>query len=59
MKLYKEQGINPLGGVSRWCCRCDLLRDVSVLQASIELRGATFIPGVVGDLSQRIPSCRF
>jgi YidC/Oxa1 family membrane protein insertase len=26
-----------------------------VLQASIELRGATFIPGVVGDLSQPNP----
>jgi len=56
MKLYKEQGINPLGGCLPMVLQMPIFFAMyPVLQASIELRGATFIPGVVGDLSQPNP----
>ncbi|MCU0610410.1 MAG: membrane protein insertase YidC [Candidatus Eisenbacteria bacterium] len=56
MKLYKEQGINPLGGCLPMLLQMPIFFAMyPVLRASIHLRGASFIPGIVGDLSQPNP----
>lgn len=56
MKLYKEHGINPLGGCLPMLLQMPIFFAMyPVLRASIHLRSATFIPGIVGDLSQPNP----
>ncbi|MBN1424056.1 membrane protein insertase YidC [Candidatus Fermentibacteria bacterium] len=56
MKLYKEHGVNPVGGCLPMLLQMPIFFAMyPVLRSSIHLRGATFIPGLVGDLSQPNP----
>ena len=53
MKLYREHGVNPLGGCLPLVLQMPIFFAMyPVLRSSIYLRGATFIPGIVEDLSQ-------
>ena len=52
MKLYKEHGINPLGGCLPMLLQLPLLGALFIVfRSTIQLRGATFIPGWIDDLS--------
>jgi YidC/Oxa1 family membrane protein insertase len=52
MKLYKEHGINPLGGCLPMLLQLPLLAALFIVfRSTIQLRGATFIPGWIDDLS--------
>ena len=52
MKLYKEHGINPLGGCLPMLLQLPLLAALFIVfRSTIQLRGATFIPGWISDLS--------
>ena len=53
MKLYKEHGINPLGGCLPMLLQLPLLAALFIVfRSTIQLRGATFIPGWIDDLSR-------
>lgn len=53
MKLYKEHGVNPLGGCLPTLIQMPLLIALFIVfRSTIELRGAMFIPGWIPDLSQ-------
>jgi YidC/Oxa1 family membrane protein insertase len=52
MKLYKEHGINPLGGCWPMLLQLPLLGALFIVfRSTIQLRGASFIPGWIDDLS--------
>ena len=52
MKLYKEHGINPLGGCLPMLLQLPLLAALFIVfRSTIQLRGASFIPGWINDLS--------
>jgi YidC/Oxa1 family membrane protein insertase len=52
MKLYKEHGINPLGGCLPMLLQLPLLGALFIVfRSTIQLRGASFIPGWIDDLS--------
>ncbi len=52
MKLYKEHGINPLGGCLPMLLQLPLLGALFIVfRSTIQLRGASFIPGWINDLS--------
>jgi len=52
MKLYKEHGINPMGGCLPMLLQLPLLGALFIVfRSTIQLRGASFIPGWVNDLS--------
>ena len=52
MKLYKEHGINPLGGCLPMLLQLPLLAALFIVfRSTIQLRGASFIPGWIPDLS--------
>ncbi len=53
MKLYKEHGVNPLGGCLPTLIQMPLLISLFIVfRSTIQLRGAMFIPGWVTDLSR-------
>jgi YidC/Oxa1 family membrane protein insertase len=53
MKLYKEHGINPLGGCLPMLLQLPLLGALFIVfRSTIQLRGASFIPGWINDLSR-------
>jgi len=53
MKLYREHGVNPLGGCLPLVVQMPIFFAMyPILRSSIYLRGATFIPGLITDLSQ-------
>jgi YidC/Oxa1 family membrane protein insertase len=53
MKLYKEHGVNPLGGCWPVLLQLPFLTALfTVFRSTIQLRGASFIPGWISDLSQ-------
>jgi len=53
MKLYKEHGVNPLGGCLPMLLQMPLLIALFIVfRSTIQLRGATFIPGWIDDLSR-------
>jgi len=53
MKLYKEYGVNPLGGCLPTLLQFPLLIALFILfRSTIQLRGAVFIAGWVNDLSR-------
>ena len=53
MKLYKEHGVNPLGGCLPTLIQMPLLIALFIVfRSTIELRGAMFIPGWIPDLSR-------
>ncbi len=53
MKLYKEHGINPLGGCLPMLLQLPLLAALFIVfRSTIQLRGAAFIPGWIDDLSR-------
>jgi YidC/Oxa1 family membrane protein insertase len=53
MKLYKEHGINPLGGCLPMLLQLPLLGALFIVfRSTIQLRGASFIPGWIDDLSR-------
>jgi YidC/Oxa1 family membrane protein insertase len=53
MKLYKEHGINPLGGCLPMLLQLPLLGALFIVfRSTIQLRGASFIPGWIDDLSE-------
>lgn len=53
MKLYKEHNINPLGGCVPVLLQLPLLGALFILfRSTIQLRGASFIPGWIDDLSR-------
>jgi len=53
MKLYKEHGINPLGGCLPMLLQLPLLAALFIVfRSTIQLRGASFIPGWIDDLSR-------
>jgi len=53
MALYKEYGINPLGGCLPVLLQMPLLFALfNVFKSTIQLRGALFIPGWISDLSR-------
>jgi len=53
MKLYKEHGVNPLGGCLPMLLQFPFLISLFIVfRSTIQLRGAEFIPGWVTDLSQ-------
>jgi YidC/Oxa1 family membrane protein insertase len=53
MKLYKEHGINPLGGCLPMLLQLPLLGALFIVfRSTIQLRGAIFIPGWIDDLSR-------
>lgn len=53
MALYKEYGINPLGGCLPVLLQMPLLFALfNVFKSTIQLRGASFIPGWIPDLSR-------
>lgn len=53
MKLYKEHGVNPLGGCLPMLLQMPLLIGLFIVfRSTIQLRGACFIPGWVDDLSR-------
>jgi YidC/Oxa1 family membrane protein insertase len=52
MQLYKEHGINPLGGCLPMLLQMPLLFALFIVfRSTIQLRGASFIPGWIDDLS--------
>jgi YidC/Oxa1 family membrane protein insertase len=52
MKLYKEHNINPLGGCVPMLLQMPLLIALFIVfRSTIQLRGASFIPGWINDLS--------
>jgi YidC/Oxa1 family membrane protein insertase len=52
MQLYKEHGINPLGGCLPMILQMPLLFALFIVfRSTIQLRGASFIPGWINDLS--------
>jgi YidC/Oxa1 family membrane protein insertase len=52
MKLYKEHGINPMGGCLPMLLQLPLLGALFIIfRSTIQLRGASFIPGWIDDLS--------
>ncbi len=53
MKLYKEHGVNPLGGCLPMLLQMPLLFALFIVfRSTIQLRGAMFIPGWIEDLSR-------
>jgi YidC/Oxa1 family membrane protein insertase len=51
-KVYKEQGVNPLGGCLPMLLQMPILFAVyGMLNRYFDLRGAVFIPGWINDLS--------
>ncbi|MGD9898279.1 MAG: membrane protein insertase YidC, partial [Calditrichaceae bacterium] len=53
MKLYKEHGVNPLGGCLPTLLQMPLLIALFIVfRSTIQLRGAMFIPGWIEDLSR-------
>ncbi len=53
MKLYKEHGVNPLGGCLPTLLQFPLLIALFIVfRSTIQLRGAMFIPGWITDLSR-------
>lgn len=53
MKLYKEYGVNPMGGCLPMLLQLPLLFALYVVfRSTIQLRGAVFIPGWINDLSR-------
>jgi YidC/Oxa1 family membrane protein insertase len=53
MKLYKEHSINPLGGCLPMLLQLPLLGALFIVfRSTIQLRGASFIPGWIDDLSR-------
>lgn len=53
MKLYKEHGVNPLGGCLPMLLQMPLLIALFIVfRSTIQLRGASFIPGWIDDLSR-------
>jgi YidC/Oxa1 family membrane protein insertase len=53
MKLYKEHGVNPLGGCLPMILQMPLLIALFIVfRSTIQLRGAMFIPGWITDLSR-------
>ena len=53
MKLYKEHGINPLGGCLPMLLQLPLLAALFIVfRSTIQLRGASFIAGWIDDLSR-------
>jgi YidC/Oxa1 family membrane protein insertase len=53
MKLYKEHKINPLGGCVPVLLQLPLLGALFIVfRSTIQLRGASFIPGWIDDLSR-------
>ncbi len=52
MKLYKEHGVNPMGGCLPMLLQLPLLGALFIIfRSTIQLRGASFIPGWIDDLS--------
>ena len=52
MKLYKEHGVNPLGGCLPTLLQFPFLISLFIVfRSTIQLRGAVFIPGWINDLS--------
>ena len=52
MKLYKEYGVNPMGGCLPMLLQMPLLMSLYIVfRSTIQLRGAMFIPGWIPDLS--------
>ncbi len=53
MKLYKEHNISPLGGCLPTLLQLPLLAALFIVfRSTIQLRGASFIPGWIDDLSR-------
>ncbi len=53
MKLYKEHGVNPMGGCLPMLLQMPLLFALFIVfRSTIQLRGAPFIPGWIDDLSR-------
>ncbi|RQV96922.1 MAG: membrane protein insertase YidC [Calditrichaeota bacterium] len=53
MKLYKEHGVNPMGGCLPMLLQMPLLLGLFIVfRSTIQLRGASFIPGWIDDLSR-------
>ncbi len=53
MKLYKEHGVNPLGGCLPILLQLPLLAALFIVfRSTIQLRGASFISGWIDDLSR-------
>ena len=53
MKLYKEHGVNPMGGCLPMLLQMPLLFALFIVfRSTIQLRGAPFIPGWINDLSR-------
>ncbi len=53
MELYKEHGVNPLGGCIPVLLQLPLLAALFIVfRSTIQLRGASFIPGWIDDLSR-------
>ena len=53
MKLYKEHGVNPMGGCLPVLLQLPLLGALFIVfRSTIQLRGASFIPGWIDDLSR-------
>jgi YidC/Oxa1 family membrane protein insertase len=53
MKLYKEHGVNPMGGCLPMLLQMPLLMALFIVfRSTIQLRGASFIPGWIDDLSR-------
>lgn len=52
MSLYKEHGVNPFGGCIPMLLQMPLLIALFIVfRSTIQLRGASFIPGWINDLS--------
>ncbi len=52
MKLYKQQGVNPMGGCLPMLFQLPVFWALfATLRGAVELRGAVFIPGWINDLS--------
>jgi YidC/Oxa1 family membrane protein insertase len=53
MKLYKEHKVNPMGGCLPMLLQLPLLGALFIVfRSTIQLRGASFIPGWIDDLSR-------
>jgi YidC/Oxa1 family membrane protein insertase len=53
MKIYKEHGVNPLGGCLPTILQLPFLFALFIVfRSTIQLRGAVFIPGWINDLSR-------
>lgn len=53
MKLYKQHGVNPMGGCLPMLLQMPLLIALFIVfRSTIQLRGASFIPGWIDDLSR-------